>query len=102
MEGEDAAPEVLLKEALAARPEIASGEAQIRAQELTVQAIQGGLTHGQVREARANVTSLQAQLDLQKQQVRLDVEQARLAVRAAVATLGASKDASLAARETRR
>jgi outer membrane protein len=138
VEGEEAAPEALLKEAYAARPEIASGEAQIRAQELTVQAIQGGygpslgvqagvsetgprpsdlgagwnasvvltwplfqggLTHGQVREARANVTSLQAQLDLQKQQVRLDVEQARLAVRAASATLGASKDASQAARE---
>jgi outer membrane protein len=138
VQGEDAAPEVLLKEAIASRPEIASGEAQIRAQELTVQAIQGGygptlgvqagvsesgprpsdlgtgwnaqvtltwplfqggLTHGQVREARANVNSLQAQLDLQKQQVRLDVEQARLGVRAAVASLGASKDASQAARE---
>ena len=138
VQGEDAAPEVLLKEAIASRPEIASGEAQIRAQELTVQAIQGGygptlgvqagvsetgprpsdlgtgwnaqvtlswpifqggLTHGQVREARANVTSLQAQLDLQKQQVRLDVEQSRLGVRAAVATLGAAKDASQASRE---
>jgi outer membrane protein len=138
VQGEDAAPEILLQEALASRPEIASGEAQIRAQELTVSAIeggygpsvgvqagvseigprasdlntgwnaqvfltwplfQGGLTRGQVREARANVSSLQAQLELQKQQVRLDVEQARLGVRAAVASLGAAQDASQAARE---
>jgi outer membrane protein len=138
VQGEEGAPEVLLKEALGARPEIAAGDAQIRAQELTVGALeggygptlgvqagvaetgprpsdlgtgwnaqvtltwplfQGGLTHGQVREARANVSSLQAQLDLQKQQVRLDVEQSRLGVRAAAATLGAAKDASQAARE---
>ncbi len=138
VQGEEAAPEILLQEAFGARPEIAAGEAQIRAQELTVQSLQGGyapslgvqatvtesgprasdlssawnaqltlswllfqggLTHGQVREARANVSSLQAQLDLQKQQVRLDVEQARLGVRAAIATVSAAQDAAQAARE---
>ena len=138
VQGEDAAPEVLLKEAIASRPEIASGEAQIRAQELTVQAIQGGygptlgvqagvsesgprpsdlgtgwnaqvtltwplfqggLTRGQVREASANEVQLTAQIEQLRQQVRVDVEQARLGVIAAIATLDAAKDASVSARE---
>jgi outer membrane protein len=136
--GEEAAPDVLLQEALAARPDLTALSQQIRAQELTVSSIQGGylpslgvqasvaeqgpratdlseswstqvtlswplfqggLTRGQVREAKANATALDAQLETLRQQVRLDVEQARLGVRAAVATLVASKDASASARE---
>jgi outer membrane protein len=136
--GEEAAPEVLLQEALASRPEVAAGDAQIRAQELTVDALQGGYgpsvavqagltesgptasdlangwntqvtltwplfqggqTRGQVREARAATSSLVAQQDLLKQQIRLELEQARLSVRAAGAALGAAADASQAARE---
>jgi outer membrane protein len=54
VEGEEAAPEVLLREALAARPEIASGEAQIHAQELTVSALQGG--YGPTLGVQAGVT----------------------------------------------
>ena len=54
VDGEEAAPEVLLREALAARPEIASGEAQIRAQELTVDAVQGG--YGPSLGVQAGVT----------------------------------------------
>lgn len=136
--GEDAAPAVLLQEALAGRPDLAALSRQIRAQELTVSSLrggylpslgvsasvaetgatpsalsegwntqvtlswplfQGGLTRGQVREARANATALDAQLETARQQVRVDVEQARLGVRAAVATLAAARDASASARE---
>lgn len=136
--GEEAAPEVLLQEAIAARPDLSALSQQLRAQELTVRSLQGGYlptlgvsasvseqgprpgdlseawntqvflswplfqggqTRGQVREARANQTALDAQLETLRQQVRLDVEQARLGVRAAIATVAASKDASASARE---
>jgi outer membrane protein len=136
--GEEGSPDVLLQEALAARPDLSSLTQQIRAQQLTVSSIQGGylpslgvsasvseqgprandlseawatqitlswplfqggLTRGQVREAKANVSALDAQLETARQQVRVDVEQARLAVRAAAATLSAAKDASASARE---
>lgn len=136
--GEDAAPEVLLAEAIAARPDLVALERQVHAQELTVRAIQGGygpslgvsagvgkvgarpneldqtwttsvtltwplfqggLTGAQAREARANETALRAQVDQFKQAVRLEVEQARLGVRAGIATLGASEEAAQAARE---
>jgi outer membrane protein len=137
--GEEASLDVLLDEAVKARPELAALAEQIRAQELTVRAIQGaygpslgisagvsdtrgnftdtsntiwtstatltwplfqgGQTRGQVREARASVSSLEAQLEQERQQVRVDVEQARLGVRAAIATLSASEEASQAARE---
>ena len=60
---------------------------------------QGGLTRGQVRESRANEVQLVAQIEQERQQVRVDVEQARLGVVAAIATLDAAKDASEAARE---
>jgi outer membrane protein len=60
---------------------------------------QGGLTRGQVRESRANEVQLVAQIEQQRQQVRVDVEQARLGVVAAIATLDAARDASEAARE---
>lgn len=42
---------------------------------------QGGLTAGQVREAEGNLGVTDAQLDQERLQVRLDVEQARLGVR---------------------
>jgi outer membrane protein len=138
VQGEDAAPQVLLDEAIKARPDILSLERQLDAQKLTVSSLQGGygpslglsggysetgprtsdlvanwnaqvtltwnlfqggLTRGQVREANANVTALSAQIEQLRQQVRLDVEQARLGVMAGIASLGAAKDASQAARE---
>jgi outer membrane protein len=138
VQGEEAAPELLLNEALGARPDIASLEKQLSAQELTVSSLkggygptlslsggasetgpstgslgpswngtltlswplyQGGLTRGQVREASANASALSAQIEQLRQQVRVDVEQARLGVIAAIATLDAAKDASQAARE---
>jgi outer membrane protein len=49
---------------------------------LTWPLFQGGLTAGQVKEAEGNVGVVDAQLDQEKLQVRLDVEQARLAIRA--------------------
>jgi outer membrane protein len=60
---------------------------------------QGGATRGAVREAEANLTATTAQEEQFRQQIRLDVEQARLAVRAAQATLAASTEAETAARE---
>jgi outer membrane protein len=137
--GEEASLDVLLEEALKARPDISALAEQLRAEELTVCAIQGaygpslgisagvsdtrgnfsdssstvwtstatltwplfqgGQTRGQVREARANLSGLEAQLEQVRQQVRVDVEQARLGVRAALATLSAAEEASQAARE---
>jgi outer membrane protein len=58
----------------------------------------GGITDGQMREARANLTALRAQYDLQRQQVRLDVEQARLNVRATKAAVEAAREAAENAR----
>lgn len=60
---------------------------------------QGGQTRAQVRVARAELAGLEAQVDALRQGVRLEVDQARLAVRAAVAALGAADDAVLNARE---
>jgi outer membrane protein len=136
--GEEAAPEVLLAEALSARPELAALQQQLRGQELTVGALQGGYgpslglsagvsesgpraselstiwsgtltltwplfqggqTRGQVREARAGAAALEAQIEQLRQQVRVEVEQARLGVRAAGAALVATRDATEAARE---
>lgn len=66
---------------------------------LTVPVFKGGLTDAQVREADAALASLRAQLDGQRQQVRVDVAQARLAVRAAKAAVEASAQALVNARE---
>ena len=66
---------------------------------LTWNIFQGGLTRAQVNEAEANVTATLAQLDLQRQQVRSDVDGARLAVRAAKETIGASQEALANARQ---
>jgi outer membrane protein len=60
---------------------------------------QGGLTKGQVHEAEANLDSLGAQAEAFRLQVRLDVEQAVLSVRAAKAGIDASNDALVNARE---
>jgi outer membrane protein len=60
---------------------------------LTIPIFQGGLTKAQVREGEATLAALRAQLDGERQQVRLDVEQARLAVRAAKAAIEASAEA---------
>jgi outer membrane protein len=60
---------------------------------------EGGATRAQVREAKANATAIDAQLEQLRQAVRLEVEQARLGVRAARATLGAAEEAAQAARE---
>jgi outer membrane protein len=59
----------------------------------------GGLVPGQVAEAQATLRSINAQEDTFRLQVRIDVEQAALAVRATRATLGA---ASLALENAKR
>ena len=59
----------------------------------------GGLVPGQVAEAKATLRSINAQEDTFRLQVRIDVEQAALAVRAARATLTA---ASLALENAKR
>ena len=60
---------------------------------------QGGLTNGMVHEAEGNLGYAAAQLDVQRQQIRVDVDQALLAIRAAKAALSASKNALVAARQ---
>jgi outer membrane protein len=66
---------------------------------LTWQIYQGGLTTAQVREAEALAGQLAAQLDLQREQVRFDVEQASLAVRAAKALIEADRETVVNARD---
>ncbi|HET6923251.1 MAG TPA: TolC family protein [Anaeromyxobacteraceae bacterium] len=66
---------------------------------LTWNFFQGGLTAAQVREARATLVGIEAQLAALRQQVRLDVDQAARAVRAAGAALSAAGEALLNARE---
>jgi outer membrane protein len=60
---------------------------------------QGGLTRAQVSEAEANVIAAVAQLDLERLQIRSDVDGARLAVRAAKESLTATQEALVNARE---
>ncbi len=66
---------------------------------LTWPIFQGGVTRGAVHQAQAGVQSVDAQRALEELQVRLDVDSARLAVRAAKATIGAADDALTNARE---
>jgi outer membrane protein len=128
---DDPGGDQLYAEASAARPEVASLEQQVRANQLTASAIrgqygpaisatagftqgglhvndlgwnasfglslswqifQGGLTRASVREAEANVANTVAQLDLLRQQIRSDVDSARLAVRAAKASISATQE----------
>jgi outer membrane protein len=65
---------------------------------LSWQIFGGGITDAQVRESRANTAALRAQYDLQRQQVRADVEQARLGVRATKAAIEATQEAATNAR----
>jgi outer membrane protein len=66
---------------------------------LTWPIFQGGQTQGQVAEAQATLRSINAQEDGFRLQIRIDVEQAALGVRAARATLSA---ASLALENAKR
>jgi outer membrane protein len=54
---------------------------------------------GQVHQAKAGLNSIDAQTSLEELQVRVDVDTARLAVRAAKATIGAAQDAVTSAHE---
>jgi outer membrane protein len=60
---------------------------------------QGGLTRGQVHQAEANLSYAEAQLDTEKLQVRFDVEQAVLTLRAAKVSIDASNEALVNARD---
>lgn len=138
VEGEGGAMSPLLDRALAARPEFASLEATVKAQQLQLEALRGGYlpslsasvgttlqgrspaalvpnasaglnlswqlfsgfqTDGQVAEARARLAQLEAQRDTLKLQVRLDLEQARIALANALETVTATAEATTAARE---
>jgi outer membrane protein len=66
---------------------------------LTWPIFQGGLTRGEVREARANVSVAQAQVTQAQLTVRLQVEQARLSLRSAKAAIVAARDARENAKE---
>jgi outer membrane protein len=61
--------------------------------------LQGGLTKGQVREANANVRVIDAQIDAFRLQVRVEIEQALLSIRAAQASILAAEDALSSGRE---
>ncbi|MBS2024755.1 MAG: TolC family protein [Deltaproteobacteria bacterium] len=60
---------------------------------LSWQLFQGGATKEAVREAEANLSSLAAQADGVRQQIRADLDSARLAVKAAQSARAASADA---------
>jgi outer membrane protein len=66
---------------------------------LTWPLLQGGLTEGQVREARANLAAVDAQAEAARLQVRIEVEQAQLGVRATHAAGLAAEEAVTSARE---
>jgi outer membrane protein len=66
---------------------------------LTWGIFQGGLTHGQVREAKGTLMGLDGQVAAQRLQVEVDVEQGRLAVQAAKATITAAEEALVNARD---
>jgi outer membrane protein len=66
---------------------------------LTWNIFQGGLTNGTIHEAEGNLASAVGQLNVLRQQVRVDVDQALLAIRAAKAALSSARDALVAARQ---
>lgn len=127
--------------AVAARPELQSFDAQVRAQELTLRSLrasywptlsatagltvqarsldlltpngslglnlnwpfyQGGQTNAQIATAEATLVQLEAQRDLARQQVHLDVEQALLDVAAGRESVAVSQELFEAAREQQR
>jgi outer membrane protein len=61
--------------------------------------LQGGLTTGQIREAKGTLAALQAQADGVRLQVSVDVVQGRLAVRAAKSSIDGAEEALTNARE---
>jgi outer membrane protein len=65
---------------------------------LTWNILQGGLTHGQIREAKGTLENLTGQEQALRLQVQVDVEQGRLGVQAAKATIGAADEAVVNAR----
>jgi outer membrane protein len=66
---------------------------------LTWPIFEGGVTNARVREAVANQAVTRSQTALQRQQIRLDVVQARLAVRASDAALSTAVEIEANARE---
>jgi outer membrane protein len=60
---------------------------------------QGGVTRAQVREARANLEGLHAQRETLAQQVRLEVVQAQLTIRAAKEALATAEQVRVNAKE---
>jgi outer membrane protein len=65
---------------------------------LTWNVLQGGLTRGQVREANGTLENLVGQEQALRLQVQVDVEQGRLGVQAAKATISAADEALVNAR----
>ena len=65
---------------------------------LTWPILQGGLTNGQIREAEANLEAVDAQLATLRIQIRTQVDQARLAVRAAKGSIDAATEAEVNAK----
>lgn len=129
---EGASLDVLLKQALAQRPDVVALERDLRASTLSERAakgvfgpsltastaateggtqldelrwnwnagvqlnwplVRGGASFAEVREARANVRRAEASMADLRQAVRLQIEQARLALTAAQATLAAAGEA---------
>jgi outer membrane protein len=66
---------------------------------LTWNLFQGGATRAAIHESEATLNFVTAQEEQLRQQIRLEVEQARLAVRAARATLVSAGEAETAAKE---
>lgn len=60
---------------------------------------QGGITTAQVHEAEANLGALQAQLDQVRLQIRVELDQARLSVHAGRASVSATQDGLVAAKQ---
>ena len=66
---------------------------------LTWPLFQGGVTNAQVRSAQANRAVTESMVKLERQQIRFDVTQARLAVRAGKAALDAAREVEKNAHE---
>ena len=66
---------------------------------LTWPLFEGGVTNARVREAAANQSATRSQAVLERQQIRFDVTQARLSVRAAKAGLETAREIETNARE---
>jgi outer membrane protein len=66
---------------------------------LTWPLLEGGLRRAQLREAEALYSSAEADLAIERLQIRVDVSQASLNIRAAKATQSAAEDAAVNAKE---